>query len=43
MIRSFDSPELSSYDDVKKLPESTLIAIEQAVLAGDLKTVFVSY
>jgi hypothetical protein len=41
-LRVFDIPELASYDDVRKLPESTLVALDQATEFGLLKRVIMN-
>jgi hypothetical protein len=38
-VRVFDIPELASYDDVRKLPESTIVQLDLAVQLGLLKRV----
>ena len=38
-VRVFDIPELAGYDDVRKLPESTIVQLDLAVQLGLLKRV----
>ena len=42
-VRAFDIPELASYDDVRKLPESTIVALDQATQLGLLKRVIMNF
>jgi hypothetical protein len=41
-VRTFDIPELASYDDVRKLPESEIVTIDQAPQLGLLKRVIMN-
>ena len=38
-VRVFEIPELASYDDVRALPESTIVQLDVAVQLGLLKRV----
>jgi hypothetical protein len=42
-VRLFDIPELATYDDVRKLPESTIADLGSAVQLGLLERVIQNY